>query len=149
MTNFLKLFVFLLLVVFSGISLKAQSIELDSLIQSFDRKCECNNLQDSSERAYVNCLESELENPFFHRTDYLLLSNYWESTDEKKSYNYALEYFSLGGHFSSGVDSGLLKKHILVSKKKENYFNKLYGLSFSNEKKRDSLQKTNLRLAKA
>lgn len=149
MTNFLKLFVFLLLVVFSGISLKAQSIELDSLIQSFDRKCDCNNLQDSSEKAYVNCLESELENPFFHRTDYLLLSNYWASTDEKKSYNYALKYFSLGGHFSSGVDSSLLKKHILISKKKENYFNKLYELSLSNEQKRDSLLKTNKRLAKA
>lgn len=149
MTNLLKLYFFLLLFIFSGISLKAQSIELDSLIQSFDRKCDCNNLQDSSEKAYVNCLESELENPFFHRTDYLLLSNYWVSTDEKKSYNYALKYFSFGGHFSSGVDSSLLKKHILISKKKANYFNKLYGLSFSNEQKRDSLQKANERLAKA
>jgi hypothetical protein len=149
MTYFLKLFVFLLLVVFSGISLKSQSIELDSIIQSFDRKCDCNSYKDSSEKAYVNCLESELDNPFFHRTDYLLFSNYWVNTDEKKSYDYALQYFSLGGYFSSGVDSSLLKKHILISKKEENYFNKLYELSLSNEQKRDSLQKTNGRLVKA
>lgn len=126
-----------------------QQLKLDSLIADFDRICNCKNIEDSSEKKYINCLEKELRNPFLHRTDYLLLSNYWAIKDEQKSYHYAKSYFKLGGYFPSGVDSNLLKMHVQLSNLQESYFNQFYSLALSNEKKRDRILQTNSRIAKA
>jgi hypothetical protein len=140
--------VFFLFSFYSEIT-KAQELKLDSLVSDLDRICDCRNLKSSSEESYASCLEKELENPFFHRTDFLQLSNYWVGKNELKSYQYAKDYFNLGGYFIGGVDSSLLKKHVHASKLKGHYFNEFFRLALLNENHLDSVLQSNLKLSKA
>ncbi|MEQ8907804.1 MAG: hypothetical protein RIC95_01315 [Vicingaceae bacterium] len=127
----------------------AQELKLDSLVSEFDRICDCRNLKSTSEASYASCLEKELENPFFHRTDFLQLSNYWAGKDNQKAFQYAKSYFDFGGYFIGGIDSSLLKKQVKVCVFKEVYFNDFYNQALSNQKNRDSIFQANSHLANA
>lgn len=125
----------------------AQELNLDSLMIDFDRVCDCRNLKSTSNENYISCLEEEIGNPFFHRSDFLQLSNFWTLKNEQNAYEFAKNYFELGGYFPVGVDANLLKEHIEISKIKESYFKEFFSLALLNENMRNSILQSNLKLS--
>lgn len=134
---------------FCHFGLTAQELNLDSLMIDFDRICDCRNLKSTSEENYASCLEEEIENPFFDRTDYFQLSNFYVGINERKAYIYARSFFELGGYFTKVVDSSTLKQKLKISNSKASYFQEFLEMATNNQHHRDSILQSNAKISNA